>query len=74
MKFDHSKLMGLMREKKYSQEKLAKAIGISEPTLWNKLHSVSGFNDKEMLIISKVLEIENLYPYFFTINDGKSHH
>ena len=65
MKFDHSKLLGLMREKKYSQEKLAKAIGISEYTLWNKLHNVSDFNTTEVLCIMKVLGIEDPMPYFF---------
>ena len=66
-KYDHSLLLGKMREKGYSQEKLAKAIGISEYTLWNKLHNVSEFNTTEVLTIMKVLEIENPMPYFFAI-------
>lgn len=66
-KFDHSKLMGLMREKKYSQSKLAKEVGISEAALWNKLHNVSDFTDTEMFTIMKVLGIENPIVYFFNI-------
>ena len=66
-KYDHSLLLGKMREKGYSQEKLAKAVGISEYTLWTKLHNVSEFNTTEMLTIMKVLEIENPMPYFFAI-------
>ena len=65
MKFDHCKFMGLMREKKYSQEKLAKAIGINEVTLWNKLHNVSEFNATEMLTIMTLFGIEDPKPYFF---------
>ena len=66
MKFDHSKLLGLMREKKYSQERLAKEVGISEAALWNKLHNISEFNAKEILITMKVLGIEDPIPYFFS--------
>jgi len=66
MTFNHSKLMGLMREKKYSQEKLAKAMGISQAALWNKIHNVSEFNAKEILIAMTVLGIEDPMPYFFS--------
>lgn len=66
-KFDHSKLLGLMREKKYSQEKLAKEVGISTAALWNKLHNTSDFTDKEMFTIMKVLGIENPVAYFFNV-------
>ena len=66
-KFDHSRLMGLMREKKYSQERLAKEMGISEAALWNKLHNKSDFTDTEMFTVMKVLEIENPMRYFFDI-------
>jgi len=66
MTFNHSKLLGLMREKKFSQEKLAKEMGISSAALWNKIHNISEFTAKEILIAMKVLGIEDPLPYFFS--------
>lgn len=66
--FDYSKLLGLMREQKYTQETLAKEIGISSVSLWKKLHNRSEFTSKEMLTIIKVLGITDPMPYFFATN------
>lgn len=61
---DFSKLKGRMREMGYSQEKLAKEVGISAASLQNKLSGKSDFRLKEMKIISHVLSISP-DDYFF---------
>jgi transcriptional regulator with XRE-family HTH domain len=66
-KYDHSLLLGKMREKGYSQERLAKAVGISEVALWNKLHNKTDFTRTEMFTISKVLELDDVPSYFFAM-------
>lgn len=70
--FDHSRLKGLMREKHMSQEDLAKSMGISATSLWNKLNNRSDFSTKEMFVIMRCLEIEDPVPYFFDCKVGKS--
>ncbi len=57
MSQDFSKLKGRMREMGYSQEKLAKEVGISSASLQNKLSGKSDFRLKEMKTISLVLKI-----------------
>ena len=64
--FDHSKLLGLMREKGFSQDRLAKETGISKTALSNKIHNKSEFTATEMLTIIVLLGIEDPRPYFFT--------
>lgn len=64
-KYDHKRLIGLMRENGYSQEKLSREMGISETALWNKLHCRSDFTDTEIFIIMKILGIVDPVPYFF---------
>jgi len=54
---DFSKLKGRMREMGYSQEKLAKEVGISSASLQNKLSGKSDFRLKEMKTISLLLKI-----------------
>lgn len=54
---DFSKLKGRMREMGYSQEKLAKEVGISVASLQNKLSGKSDFRLKEMKTISLLLKI-----------------
>lgn len=70
--FDHSRLKGLMREKHMTQEDLAKRIGISEASLWNKLNNRSDFSTTEMSVIMRVLGIDDPVPYFFDLRVGKS--
>lgn len=67
MKFNHSKLLGRIRECGFTQEKLAKAIGISEATLSAKLNNQSYFTTKEVHLICKALNIElkEIDSYFF---------
>lgn len=67
MKFNYSKLLGKMKECGFSQEQLAKAIGVSESTLNAKLNNKYYFNAKEMYLICKALniDIEEMSAYFF---------
>ena len=68
MTFNHSKLLGLMREYGYTQETLAKAIGISESTLNIKLKGKAYFTSTEIDRICELLSIPNeeIGLYFFT--------
>ncbi len=52
--FNYSKLLGRMREFGYTQEKLAKAIGLNESTLNAKLNNKGYFNN---FIIDKICEV-----------------
>lgn len=64
--FDHSKLVGLMREKKVSQERLSKTMGISTTSLWKKIHNKTDFTATEIKTIMLTLGIEDPKPYFFS--------
>ena len=69
MKFNHSKLLGRIRECGFTQEQLAKAIGVSKATLSSKLNNQFFFTTKEIYCICKVLSIElkDIPEYFFTV-------
>ena len=64
---DYSKLLGRMRERGFTQEALAKDIGINKSTLNAKLKGRSPFSAIEIDIICKVLDIPNaeVGVYFF---------
>lgn len=66
-KFDHSKLLGRIRECGLTQGQLAEAIGISEYSLSKKIKNKSKFSSDEMLAIGKELYIpvDNFGEYFF---------
>jgi len=66
--FDYSKLLGLMKEKNFTQKELCKAISISENSFTNKLKGRSNFASPEIEKICNVLEISNksIGKYFFT--------
>ena len=68
MRFDYSKLLGRMRERGFTQETLAKAIGINESTLNSKLKNRTFFNARDIDRISEVLDIPNseIGTYFYT--------
>ena len=57
MKFNYSELLGKMRAKGFTQEKLAKAMGISESSLNAKLNNKAYFTSKEICAICDVLTI-----------------
>ena len=66
--FNYSKLLGRMRELGYTQEKLAKAIGLNESTLNAKLNNKGYFNNNLIDKICEVLNISkgDIVPYFYT--------
>ena len=67
MKFDHSKLLGRIKECGYTQKSLADAIKMSNGTLSLKLNNGSQFNAGEMDKIAKLLDISScdIGEYFF---------
>ncbi len=69
MEFNHSKLLGRIRECGLTQKQLAKAIGKSEYSLNKKLNNKSKFDSAEMLSIGKALNIpvDKFGEYFFTV-------
>lgn len=68
MSFNHSKLLGKMRECGYTQEKLAEAIKMNKSTLSQKLTNKSHFGADEIDKICELLNIsrEDIGIYFFT--------
>lgn len=69
MKFNHSKLLGRIRECGFTQERLAEAIGMSKTTLSAKLNGQFYFTAKEMYAICDVLgiPISEIGEYFFAV-------
>ena len=69
MKFNYSKLLGRIRECGFTQEQLAKAIGIHKGTLSAKLNSQNYFTSAEIIARCKVLKIaiEDISLYFFAV-------
>lgn len=65
--FDYSKLRGKIREKGYTQEEIAKKIGIDKSTLSLRLNNQSLFIQDEIFEMVKILDIsaEEIKPYFF---------
>lgn len=69
MKFNYSKLLGRMKECGFTQEQLAKAIGINKATLSAKLNNRFSFSQEEILAICKLLSIavSDIGEYFYAI-------
>lgn len=55
----YNKLKGIMKEKNYSQSKLAKSLNITTQSLNAKLNGRSQFTIKEAFDIISILDIEN---------------
>lgn len=68
MKYNYSKLLGRIKECGFTQEQLAKAIGINKSTLSAKLNGQYSFSAKEIDSICRELDISNdeIGAYFFT--------
>lgn len=68
--YDYSKLLGLMRERGFTQEKLAKTIGISECSMNFSLNNKRNFRQDEISKISDALGIPvgKIEDYFFNHN------
>ena len=69
MKFNYSKLLGRMKECGFTQEQLAKAIGINKATLSGKLNNRYSFAQEEILDICKLLNIPQceIGDYFYAV-------
>lgn len=69
MKFNYSKLLGRMKECGFTQEQLAKAVGINKGTLSVKLNNRFSFSQEEILAICKLLNIpvSDISDYFYAI-------
>ncbi|MFR0582762.1 DUF739 family protein [Limosilactobacillus mucosae] len=71
-KYDYSFLKGKMAEKGYTLTDLAEAMGIARSALSRKINNrtKSGFTQREMVSISKILDInlDNINRYFFYIH------
>lgn len=67
MGFDHSKLLGKIRECGYTQKSLAKVLNMNVGTLTQKLKNRSHFTTDEMLRICELLNISSreIGAYFF---------
>ena len=68
MVFDYSKLLGRIKECGFTQESLAKHVGITESTLCLKLNNKANFRNLEIFLISEALNIASceIGVYFFT--------
>ena len=68
MKFDYPKLLGRIKECGFTQETLAKHIGIAESSMCLKLNSKAYFKQTEIVLICEALGIGDgeIGVYFFT--------
>jgi hypothetical protein len=66
--FDHSKLLGRIKECGFTQETLAKHIGIAESSMCLKLNNKASFRHCEIVAISEALKFETgeIGAYFFS--------
>lgn len=67
-RYDYRKLRGRIREKFGTQYSFAKAIGLSNVSVSNKLNNVIDWGQEEMERTIAVLELpyEEIHTYFFT--------
>lgn len=65
--YNYSKLLGAMKERGYTQEALAKAIGISACSMNLTLKNKRDFRQDEILAVGEVLQIPmaEFDRYFF---------
>ncbi len=74
MVFDYSKLLGRIKQKGFTQETLAKHIGINPGVMSMKLNNLTPFKQKEMFAICDALDIpiSEIGEYFFALKVRKS--
>lgn len=67
MAFDYSKLLGKIKECGFTQETLAKRIGIAESSMCLKLNNKANFRQHETVAICAALGIDlsEVGKYFF---------
>ena len=65
--YDYSKLLGRMREKRFTQDALAEKIGISATSMNLSLNNKRDFRQEEILLICEQLDIplSKIPDYFF---------
>jgi transcriptional regulator with XRE-family HTH domain len=68
MQFDYSKLLGRIKEIGFTQQTLAKHIGMAESSMCLKLNNKANFKHNEIFLICEALKIEisKIGVYFFT--------
>lgn len=68
MTYDYSKLKATIIEKYRTQHIFAECMGVSYPTLGNKLNNKGSFSQYEIETICKMLNInrKKIVAYFFT--------
>ena len=74
MELNYSKLLGKIKECGFTQETLAKSIGINKSTLSAKLNNKNAFTVTEMVDICRLLGIfkHEIGEYFFAEKVQKS--
>ena len=74
MAFSYDKLRGRIREVFGTQDKFAKALGMSAATLSLKLNNVSEFTQQEMVEALRLLKEppQTINQYFFTLKVRKT--
>lgn len=74
MEFDHSKLLGRIREYGYTQKTLADAVEMSVSQLNQCLSGKSGFKRTKILAICAILDISinEIGVYFYTLKTRKT--
>lgn len=67
--YDYSRLLGKIKERGYTLNELAKAIGMNVSTLSLKLNNKREFRQQEMKEICSILHIgiEDISKYFFAM-------
>lgn len=65
--FDYSKLLGKIRERGYTQDRLCKKIGLGLTSFNLSLNNKRGFRQEEIVAICEALDIsaEDASSYFF---------
>ena len=63
---EFSKLRGRMAEKGYTGRSMAKELGISDMTFYQKMTGKTDWKLSEIYRIKVLLDIDDLEPYFFT--------
>ena len=65
MNYDYSKLKGKIKEKFDTQSNFAKTLGCSEKSLSLKLNNERNFTQREIDNCIKLLQLDDIKPYFF---------
>lgn len=68
MEFDYSELLGKIKARGFTQETLAKHIGMAKSSMCLKLNNKANFKNAEVFLICEALQIDisEIGAYFFT--------